>query len=341
MLNFYLLFGFENEQDYVYRELLHNFYYSKNNLNYNLLDICFSNFNIISYENEKASNERLSDSTFYNYFRKTSVYDYTKNWLGGNYYSLQYTDSEDVSAMLPSGSSVEYLTSPFYKYNENSSSGGYITYDINEILQGDKIIDYSKEDNSIHNNFNGDYIENYTEGDNIVINNYYTTTIDKTSDEHLLHNIYITLLQIRTILDGMGDSISNTTNNFTYNITNTVTYYIKPSQYNYNYYHNRVKSAFQERLSFIYDPFVCIRYFFTGLSGIVAGNEDIVLDIPSVSWQDVQIIPQTTFNFTTYMENDIPVLNTIHTYYLSFIDFVCVGFLANLAYKKWKEMMDK
>lgn len=170
-------------------------------------------------------------------------------------FSFQYTDSEDVSSMLPQGTSVEYLTSPFYKNNENSSSGGYITYNIQEVLQGDKVIDYSKEDNSIHNNFNSDYIENFQEGDNIVINNYYTETIEKTSDEHLLHNIYTALLELKIKLGDIGNSVSNTTNNFTYNTENTVKYYFIPNSYALNSIKEKLLEDLTEHLGILAQPF--------------------------------------------------------------------------------------
>ena len=41
------------------------------------------------------------------------------------------------------------------------------------------------------------------------------------------------------------------------------------------------------------------------------------------------------------MENDVPILNTIHELYLDFVDFSIVLALFGLAYKKWKEMTDK
>ena len=244
----------QNHYSYYSSLLLHYYsdYKSYNFYKFNFNDFVFSNGCIVSYEPKKYDSNLYG--TIYNLYRKTKVYN-QNNKIEDIGYIFNYTDSEDVSSMLPSGTSVEYLTSPFYRDNESSSSGGYITYDINEILQGDKIIDYSKEDNSIHNNFNADYIENYTEGDNIVINNYYTNEIDKTSDEHLLHNIYLAILEIKLKLSDIGDSISNTTNNFTYNIENTVKYYFIPNSYAMDSIKEELQDTAAEHLGIIYQPF--------------------------------------------------------------------------------------
>lgn len=254
--NYFNNVSINNAHDYNYYGFLLLHYYSDfesyNFSNFHFSDFAFSNSSIVSYEPK-----HYDDNSFgyiYNIFRKTKVYN-ENNKISNNIYIFNYTDSEDVSSMLPEGTSVEYLTSPFYKDNENSSSGGYITYDVNEILQGDKVIDYSKEDNSIHNNFNGDYIENYTEGDNIVINNYYTNEIDKTSDEHLLHNIYLAILEIKLKLSDMGDHISNTTNNFTYNTENTIKYYFVPNSYAMDNIKQELEDTAEEHLGIIYQPF--------------------------------------------------------------------------------------
>ena len=242
--------------DIVYYQTLLDWYYSDfNSYNFKYFrfeDFCFSNSSIVSYEPIRTV-DKLSGN-FYNIFRKTKVYN-QNNRIENVGFLFSYSDTEDVSSMLPQGTSVEYLTSPFYKHNENSSSGGYITYDIQEIFQGDKIIDYSKEDNSIHNDFNGNYIENFQEGDNIVINNYYTETIDKTSDEHLLHNIYLAILEIKSTLSSMSDSISNTTNNFTYNTSNTIKYYVIPNSYVLDNIKKQITDAADEHLGILTEPF--------------------------------------------------------------------------------------
>ena len=87
--------------------------------------------------------------------------------------------------------------------------------------------------------------------------------------------------------------------------------------------------------------FIGIKYIFTAISGIVISDDDIVLHIVPVNLYDVNIIPELYFNFTTFMRDDMPILNTIHELYLDFVDFALVCFVFNLAYKKWKEMTDK
>ena len=139
----------------------------------------------------------------------------------------------------------------------------------------------------------------------------------------------------------MGDCISNTTNNFTQNTGDTINYYFKPNKYFHNYYGTQLKNVAQEHLGIIYQPFTCLNYLFTGFTGLVAGDDDIVIHIVPISLYGVDIIPEYTFNFTTFMSEDFVLLGQIHNMYLNIIDFICVGFLFTLAYRKWKEMTNK
>ena len=329
--------GFSNLRDFHYFKILSWFYYA--DPNYLFLpfdDLAFSNFSIVSYENSRISNSWTSP--FYNIYRKTKVYD-QENKIDDSTFVFNYSDGQDVSSLLPADMNKDYLTSPFFKDNENSTSKGNITYDINEIIQGDKIIDYSKEDNSIHNNFNGDYIENFKEGDNITINNYYTETIEKTSDSNLLHNIYVAILEIKQLLSSTNDKISNTTNNLTYNVSNTVTYLFVPTSLGVQTELEKLDNSAKEHLGIIYEPFDLLIYTVTLFTNLNDSTE-IVLSAPAVSWKEHEIIPVTNFSFNQFFDQ-APKFKEIHDIYLMSVDFIVIGLLLYLAYKKFKEVFNK
>lgn len=329
--------GFSNLRDFHYFKILSWFYYA--DPNYLFLpfdDLAFSNFSIVSYENSRISNSWTSP--FYNIYRKTKVYD-QENKIDDSTFVFNYSDGQDVSSLLPADMNKDYLTSPFFKDNENSTSKGNITYDINEIIQGDKIIDYSKEDNSIHNNFNSDYIENFKEGDNITINNYYTETIEKTSDSHLLHNIYIEILEIKTLIASMDDFVSNETNNFTYNTENNIKYYLIPSKVYIKQNLSEINSTAKKNLGIIYEPVEFLIYTVTLFSKIDS-TDDIVLNIPDIEYKNTYLLHSTTINFTSQMQN-LPILGTMHNIYLTCVDFVILGLLIAYAIKVSKEVFNK
>ncbi len=329
-------FGYDTTSEYLYNSMLKVFYYANENLEFSFDDLAFSNYTVVSYENSR--NIFKGNCYFYNYFRKTKVYN-QENKINDNMFAFNYSDGQDVSSLLPDGLDVGYLTSPWFKDNEKSTSKGNITYDINEIIQGDKIIDYSKEDNSIHNNFNGDYIENFKEGDNITINNYYTETIEKTSDSHLLHNIYVAILEIKQLLSNTNDKISNTTNNITYNVSNTVTYLFVPTSLGVQTELEKLDNSAKEHLGIIYEPFDLLIYTVTLFTNIDNSTE-IVLSAPAVSWKDHEIIPVTNFSFNQFFDQ-APKFKEIHDIYLMSVDFIVIGLLLYLAYKKFKEVFNK
>ena len=329
--------GVPSVTDAVYKKVLHSFYYADEN--YLFLpfdDLAFSNFSIVSYENEKYTTSKSTE--FYKIYRKTKVYN-QENKIDDVTFAFNYSDGQDVSSLLPADMNKDYLTSPFFKDNENSTSKGNITYDINEIIQGDKIIDYSKEDNSIHNNFNGNYIENFKEGDNITINNYYTETIEKTSDSHLLHNIYIEILEIKTLIASMDDFVSNETNNFTYNTENNIKYYLIPSKVYIKQNLSEINSTAKKNLGIIYEPVEFLIYTVTLFSKIDS-TDDIVLNIPDIEYKNTYLLHSTTINFTSQMQN-LPILGTMHNIYLTCVDFVILGLLIAYAIKVSKEVFNK
>ncbi len=326
--------GYNSFEQGLYYMVTNILYYGPK-LPFKFDDFICGSASIISYENTRTSNNRTE--TFYNLYRKTKVYN-QENKLYDNCYSFQYIDGQDVTGMLPEGTDYGYLTSPFYKENENSSSGGNIFYDVLELTKTDTFIDYSKDDNSIHNTFNGDYIENFEEGDKITINNYYTDVIDKTSDEHLLHNIYTTLLDIKSILSSMNDSLMDTTNNFSYNFEQNIDYWFSVNTFQLDYTAKQISNTAKNHLGIIYNPFEFLIYTVT-LFSRMDNTTEIVLDIPEVSYNNHILISETHFSFTDYM-NDLPILKTIHMTYLTAVDFVLLGLLVKLAIKMWKEVFD-
>lgn len=329
-------FGYDTTSEYLYNSMLKVFYYANENLEFSFDDLAFSNYTVVSYENSR--NIFKGNCYFYNYFRKTKVYN-QENKIDDVTFAFNYSDGQDVSSLLPADINKDYLTSPFFKDNEKSTSKGNITYDINEIIQGDKIIDYSKEDNSIHNNFNGDYIENFKEGDNITINNYYTETIEKTSDSNLLHNIYVAILEIKQLLSSTNDKISNTTNNLTYNVSNTVTYLFVPTSLGVQTELEKLDNSAKEHLGIIYEPFDLLIYTVTLFTNLNDSTE-IVLSAPAVSWKEHEIIPVTNFSFNQFFYQ-APKFKEIHDIYLMSVDFIVIGLLLYLAYKKFKEVFNK
>lgn len=328
-------YRYHDLNDYLYHNILKHFYYGGDFTIYDFDDLCCGNCSVISYENLKRFHSDAKTSPFYEFFRKTKVYN-EENKISENCYVLNYSDGEGVSALLPGDVNSDYLTSPFFKDNENSASGGNIIYDISEIVQGNKIIDYSKEENPIHNTYNGDYIENFEEGDNIVINNNYTEVIDKTSDEYLLHNIYTTLLDIKSIISDMNDNLMNTTNNFTYNLEQTLNYWFSINTYELDYTAKEISNTAKTHLGIIYNPFEFLIYTVT-LFSRMDNTTEIVLDIPEISYKNTILIPETHFSFTDYM-NDLPILKTVHSVYLTAVDFILLGLLVALAIKIWKEV---
>ena len=329
--------GENSVQSYKYNFCLKYLYYSKKDyISLSFEDLAFSNYTIVSYENERTDNSK--SAKVYNIYRKTKVYN-QENKIDDVTFAFNYIDGQDVSSLLPADMNKEYLTSPWYKDNENSTSKGNIFYDVKELIQGDKIIDYSKEDNSIHNNFNGDYIENFKEGDNITINNYYTETIEKTSDSNLLHNIYVAILEIKQLLSSTNDKISNTTNNLTYNVSNTVTYLFVPTSLGVQTELEKLDNSAKEHLGIIYEPFDLLIYTVTLFTNIDNSTE-IVLSAPAVSWKDHEIIPVTNFSFNQFFDQ-APKFKEIHDIYLMSVDFIVIGLLLYLAYKKFKEVFNK
>jgi predicted nucleotidyltransferase len=107
----------------------------------NFDDFCFSNGTIVSYENSKYSN--TVTTSIYDLYRKTNRYN-GENKIKDNVYYISFSDGQKVGLGLPDDISDEYLTSSLLKDNDNSKSGGYITYNVQDIINGDKIVDYSK-----------------------------------------------------------------------------------------------------------------------------------------------------------------------------------------------------
>lgn len=336
---------FNSLNDYFYYEFSHLFYYgyninysfedNSNIFGYNFSDFVFGTSSICSYENTRYITPTFTGN-FYNYLRRTKVYT-MNNKINDYTFRINYSDSQDVTSMLPEGTDTDYLTSPFYKGNENSSSGGNITYDIQEVIQGDKIIDYSKDDNSIHNDINNTYIENWNEGDNIVINTVDNPSIDKiykTSQDILgiLRLLYTSVLHIETKLGQFSDLMSNTTNNFTYNTTNQIEYLFVPNKAILKDDLQKMSDETDEHLGILAQGTDFLLFVGT-LYYNIDDPEQIVLHIPKISIWEHTLIPETTFNFTSFMTNDLPFLGTMHNMYLTAVDLFFLWILIGFAEK--------
>lgn len=321
-----------------YSNLKHIIYYSYRGVSIQDItrfsDFAFATTSIYSYEDEKNSLNRSNN--IYDIYRNTKIYT-MNNKINDYTFRINYSDSQDVTSMLPEGTDTDYLTSPFYKGNENSSSGGNITYDIQEVIQGDKIIDYSKDDNSIHNDINNTYIENWNEGDNIVINTVDNPSIDKiykTSQDILgiLRLLYTSVLHIETKLGQFSDLMSNTTNNFTYNTTNQIEYLFVPNKAILKDDLQKMSDETDEHLGILAQGTDFLLFVGT-LYYNIDDPEQIVLHIPKISIWEHTLIPETTFNFTNFMTNDLPFLGTMHNMYLTAVDLFFLWILIGFAEK--------
>lgn len=343
--DFLKIFDYSSLDDYFYYDMIHLFYYgysinysfenNSNIYNYNFNDFIFGTSPIRSYERSKRLLPSFTGN-FYNYLRSTNVYN-QNNKINNFTYFINYSDSQDVTSMLPEGTDIDYLSSPLFKDNENSSSKGYITYDIQEVIQGDKVIDYSKEDNSIHNNINNTYIENWVEGDNITITKDDNSSIDKilkTSEDILgiLRLLYTSVLNIEAKMQNLGDNISNTTNNFSYNVKNEINRIVVPNSAIMKDKFTTIKTQSEEHLGIMYQG-VDFLMFVGTLYAELDNPEVIILNIPEISLYDHVLIKETTFNFTNFMTKDLPFLSTIHNIYLTAVDLVFLCILIKFAEK--------
>lgn len=335
-------FGFSSFTEMYYQTFKEVLYYSYRGVTIKDInrfsDFAFSTTPIYSYESEK--NPYNKTGSFYELFRNTKVYT-MNNKINGYTFRINYSDSQDVTSMLPEGTDTDYLTSPFYKGNENSSSGGNITYDIQEIIQGDKVIDYSKEDNSIHNDIKNTYIENWIDGDNITINKTDNPSIDKiynTSQDILgiLRLMYISILQIQTRIGNFGDLISNTTNNFTYNINNQIEYLVVPNKTILKNDLKEMSDATDKHLGILAQGTDFLLFVGT-LYYNIDEPEQIVLHIPEISIWEHTLISEMNFNFTNFMTNDLPFLGTMHNMYLTAVDLFFLWILIGFAEKVYNK----
>lgn len=349
-LNQYLNSRYYNDvNDYLYHNILKYFYYGddisdrlfENNSEgkyYDFGDFSCSNYSIVSYENEKYYSSVEKTSNFYNLFRSTKVYD-QENKIHDNCYSMNYIDGQDVSSMLPAGMSVEYLTSPFYKDNENNNSNGFLYYDHRELYRDRIEPDYSQDVSPLHITPSQDHKDDFDETDNTPIDNDNTEALEKTSDEHLLHNIYEAILEIKGKLGDMGDSIKNTTNNFNVNVPVFLNYLFVPNTFNIRDNLNQLQDSAAAHLGLIYQPFSFLIYTVT-LFANLDNTTEIVFDIPEINYQNTVLIQARRFSFTEFFE-DSPTIANMHHIYLTAVDFVMLGLLIKYAIKMFKEVFGK
>jgi hypothetical protein len=137
----------------------------------------------------------------------------------------------------------------------------------------------------------------------------------------------------------MGDNISNTTNNFSYNIKNEVTYMVIPSTYSLKSDLETLDSSAKEHLGFIYEPTELLIYTINCFANLTDSSE-IAIDIPEITFKDVALVPSMKFSFTDFMDQ-APKFGEIHKIYLMVVDFVIYGLLINYAIKVSKEVFRK
>ena len=101
----------------------------------------------------------------------------------------------------------------------------------------------------------------------------------------------------------------------------------------------KLDNSAKEHLGIIYEPFDLLIYTVTLFTNLNDSTE-IVLSAPAVSWKEHEIIPVTNFSFNQFFDQ-APKFKEIHDIYLMSVDFIVIGLLLYLAYKKFKEVFNK
>lgn len=297
-LNF---FNAENTEDFIYKYLLQVFYYD-----FNLLE-SYDNFiggncNIVSYENSRNS---WNKQNIYNLFRKTNVYTQENKFLIDSFV-FNYSDSEDVTSLLPENTDTNYLSSPIYKDNVESSSGGYITYNITNIYNyNDIIINYGQDNSNMRELTDENYYKDFNTNNNIVIDstlNEDIKIVELTSDtKGLIGKIYETLLRIENKIGNIGEVVTNNIDNITNTTKNYFTILFVPDFLELKEDLEEVNETAEEHLGFVYQPFIFISFLFESIQDL---NDDyIVFHSPPIELFGYEIFPEVYFDFNEQLFN--------------------------------------
>lgn len=337
------LLDFFNTEDtgyFTYKYILQVFYYD-----HNLLD-SYDNFiggndKIISYENSRNS---FNKQNVYNLFRKTVVYN-KDNLISFNSFAFNYSDNEDITSLLPENTDTTYLSSPFYKNNEESSSGGYITYNITNIYNyNDIIINYAEENSNMREPTDEKHYNNFSTGNNIVLNTENNKDIQKvelsTNDKWILDEIYNVLLKIeyntRRFVDKyVVDNISNIYNN----TQNVITETLVPDYALLGDSMNLVQDVAREHLGFVYEPFIFISFLFERIDTIE--DNGIVFHSPQINIMGYQLLPEMNFDFEEQLFNSSEEMRFVRDIQLLVCNFTLVCMFINYFIRLFRKVFEK
>ena len=260
-------------------------------------------------------------------------------------YSFNYSDNEDVSLLLPEEVNNSYLTSPFYKDNENSSSGGYITYNITNIFgYNDYVINYGQETDNLRDSASENYYNNFTSGNNIILSTDTNNDIKKielSSDtKWVLDEIYNLLLKIeyntRKVKD---DIVTNRIQNTYYTIKNGVTEIIVPDNSELDNTLNTIQDVAKESLGFVYEPFIFISFLFEKIDTIE--DNGIVFHNPEIKLMGYTLIPEMYFDFETQLFNTSDGMRFARNVQLIACNFVMITWFINYFIRLFRKIFDK
>ena len=330
----------EDVNDFIYQYGLQVFYYD-----YNIID-SFDNFvggneNIISYENSRNS---WNNQDYYDLFRKTNVYS-QENRFNSISYSFNYIDNKDVSALLPEETDNSYLTSPFYKNNEESSSGGYITYNITNLYTYDDIIiNYGNETDNIRDLPNLNFYDDFSTTNNIILSadeNDDIKKVELSSDtKWILDEMYNLLLKIESYMRRIAnDYLGNSVQNIYYNTKNVITETIVPDYSKLDETLNTVQDVAKESLGFVYEPFIFISFLFERINTIE--DNGIVFHNPEIKILGYTIIPEMTFDFETQLFNTSEEMMFVRNIQLIVCNFALITWFINYFINLFKKIFEK
>lgn len=292
---------------------------------YRLNDCCFATGNIYAYENTYSS--KVFESDFYNLIRNTIVRDSSKFKLTDGEYLITKVDGQNVSSLLPSGTDTTYLNSPIFR-NTDSINGGYLLSNVEDIINGQKPINYNVEYSPIYNTYNENYIQNYN--DNLSPENEdYINSTD--SDSKLIQKFISYLKSIDDKLDNLKINVSNTTNSFTTSFQN----FYSIDKLALKDTTDSFIDTFNDSMGIIADIPTMALYFLGRFSNL--NNGAITLVIPRLEIFDAVLLEQTTINFTDLINSNQTFIY-LHNIALICTDVILLSILLQLAKNAFEEV---
>lgn len=300
-------------------------------------DICFATGDIIAYSSNVNGSNNIN-LNYYDIFKSTIIRSHTKYKLNteNDAYLITFANGQDTSSMLPSGSSTQFLNSPVFTPNNNSQSGGYFIANVEDIVLGDKPINYNNEYSPIQNTYN-ESILNLDDLEDIEtaiqdFNDDYINATDTTNE--ILNRILMALYSIDDKIENIQPYVDNSVSN----VTNRVNQYFQPDRIALNQQQQLLQDTFAQHLGFIYDiPSTLV--FAIGVMQESTDFDNITITIPSVTIFDYNLIQEYTYSFTDLFEQN-QVFNTIHEFILMASDVTLLCMLLALGKKCYEKVVE-